>query len=215
MFAFARFLMVLLILGAVAIQLAIPRTVPPLHLPPQQTVQTRNPRIGVHLLLAGTDDEQAVVAQLSAVREMGASFVVDPFPWAYVQPRGPQTFEWRGADLLIEHARRQGLQVIARLDIVPDWAHPHQTSDRTLLPQHYVDYARYVAAFAARYRGQVRYIQVWNEPNLWFEWGGRTPDPDAYAALLRTVVPLVRAASPDARIIAGSFSPGQVIPNTR
>ena len=204
-----------LLVAIAAIQLVIPRTDPPLHLPPQQTVKTRNPKIGVHLRLTGTDDEQQIVAQLTAAREMGAAFVIDLFPWAYVQPRGPLSFDWRGADLLIAHARRQGLEVIARLDIVPAWARPPQTSDRYLEPERYGDFARYAAAFAGRYRDQVRYIQIWNEPNLNLEWGLRDPDPVQYAALLRTVYPLIKAANPNAQIIGGSLSPGHTIPSTR
>jgi hypothetical protein len=169
----------------------------------------------VHLRLAGTDDEAQIVAQLAAAREMGASFVVDLFPWAYVQPRGARSFDWRGADLLIEHARRQGLEVVARLDVVPAWARPRKASDRYLEPEHYVDFARYAAAFAQRYRGKVRYIQIWNEPNLNLEWGLRDPDPKAYAALLREVTPRVKAANPDARIVAGNLSPGPAVPSTR
>ncbi len=199
----------------VALQALAPRTVTPLHLPPQQSVETINGKIGVHMRLAGTGDEQEIIRQLRAVREMGASYIVDLFPWAYVQPRGPRTFEWHGADLLITHARRQGLEVVARIDIVPEWARPIRTSDRQLEPEHYQDFARYVAAFATRYRGSVRYIQIWNEPNLYFEWGGREPDPMAYAALLRAVVPAVKAAAPDMQIVAGNFSPGHAVPGIR
>ncbi len=100
---------------------------------------------------------------------------------------------WRGfADYRMRDGK--GLEVVARIDIVPEWARPIRTSDRQLEPEHYQDFARYVAAFATRYRGSVRYIQIWNEPNLYFEWGGREPDPVAYAALLRAVVPAVKAA---------------------
>ena len=200
---------------AVGFQTLVPRTVAPLHLPAPQTVRTINGKIGVHTRLAGTGDEQEIVRQLSAVREMGASYIVDLFPWAYVQPRGPRTYEWHGADMLIAHARRQGLEVVARIDIVPEWARARQTSDRLIEPEQYADFARYVAAFATRYRGDVTYIQIWNEPNLNFEWGGRDPDPAAYAALLKVVVPMVKAANPDVQIVAGNFSPGQAIPGVR
>jgi hypothetical protein len=210
-----RLVFVSMLLTGAAIQLVIPRTTPPMHLPAEARVETRNPKVGIHLRLTGTDNEAELAAQLNAVREMGATYVVDLFPWAYVQPRGPQSFEWRGADLLIAHARRQGLKVVARLDIVPAWARPSKSSDRYLDPDHYDDYARYVAAFAKRYRGAVESIQIWNEPNLHFEWGGREPDPVAYAALTRAVAPLVRAANPEVQIIAGSFSPGYAIPGTR
>src|SRR3712207_8799311 len=47
---------------------------------------------------------------------------------------------------VIQHAARQGLTVVARLDIVPQWARPHDSSDRYLDEEHYEDYAAYVEA---------------------------------------------------------------------
>ncbi|GAC1560217.1 MAG: hypothetical protein NVS2B7_34670 [Herpetosiphon sp.] len=207
--------MLLLALGTMLVENVTLRTVPPLHLPPQQSVLSRNPRIGVHLRLNGNGDERAVRDQLVAVREMGASWVVDLFPWAYIQPLGPDHYDWRGADMLIAHARRQGLQIVARLDIVPAWARPSQTSDRLLEAGQYESYAHFAAVFAERYRDEVHYVQIWNEPNLDQEWGLRTPDPGAYAALLRAVYPAVKARAPGTMVIAGSLSPGQGVPGIR
>ena len=34
----------------------------------------------------------------------------------------PGVFDWTHSDLVIDHAERQGLQVIARLGFVPPWA---------------------------------------------------------------------------------------------
>lgn len=180
-----------------------------LHLPEQQRVETTNPKIGVHTRLTGVGDEAYIERSLRQVREMGASWIVDLFPWAYVQPRSRYGFDWAGADMVIGHARRQGLTVVARLDIVPQWARPPRTSDRYLDADYYLDYADYVAAFLRRYRPQgVRHVIIWNEPNLAFEWGQRPPDPTAYAALLAVVYPRAKAAAPDAIVIAGALSPG-------
>jgi polysaccharide biosynthesis protein PslG len=204
--------LVLLTSGA---QLLAPRSYPSPSLGPQQTVQTRNPKIGVHLRLNGSADETQLRAELSQVREMGATWVVDLFPWAYIQPRGPRSFDWRGADLLVAHARQQGLQIVARLDIVPAWARKKDSTDRRIDPAYYDDFARYAAAFAARYRQQLRYLVIWNEPNLFFEWGSREPDPAAYAALLKVVYPAVKQANPEMQIAAGALSPGPAIPGIR
>jgi len=66
-----------------------------------------------------------------------------------------------------------------------------------------------VVTFLSRYRPEgVRHVIIWNEPNLAFEWGRRPPDPAAYAALLKEVYPRVKAAVPDAIVIAGALSPG-------
>jgi hypothetical protein len=202
------------VLGAALVALLLaqfltPRLPRPLQLPPQQTVSTINPLVGVHTRLTGVGDEAYIQRSLEQVRELGAPWIVELFPWAYVQPRSRYGYDWAGADMVIEHARRQGLTVVARLDLVPAWARPPNTTDRYLDPEHYADYANFVAAFAARYGPLgVRHLIIWNEPNLRFEWGERPPDPGAYAALLKEVYPAVKAAAPDTIVIAGALSPG-------
>jgi polysaccharide biosynthesis protein PslG len=206
----------LVLAAATLAQFLAPRLPRSLELPPQQTVQTRNPKVGVHTRLAGVADERYVRDTLAQVREMGASWIVELFPWSYVQPRSRYGFDWNGADMIMGHARQQGLRVIARLDLVPPWARPQRSSDRQLDPERYGDYAAYAAAFARRYAPQgLREIVVWNEPNLRFEWGSPPPDPGAYAALLKVVYPAVKAAAPEVRVLAGALSPGGAIPDAR
>jgi len=198
-----------LIGGGTAAQFLALRSPRSPRLPPQQIVATTNPRLGIHTRLTGIGDEAYIERSLVQVREMGAPWIVDLFPWAYAQPRSRYGFDWNGADLVVQHAVRQGLQVVARLDIVPAWARPAGTSDRYLDQRHYHDYAAYVVAFLERYRQWgVRHVIIWNEPNLAFEWGRRVPDPRAYAELLAVVYPRAKAAVPDAVVIAGALSPG-------
>lgn len=202
-------LLVITFIPLLGLQFFGPRLPRPLNLPPPRTVETRNPLIGVHTRLTGVGDEDYIRRTLEQVHEMGAPWIVELFPWAYVQPRSRYGYDWAGADMVIAHARRQGLTVVARLDLVPAWARPPRTTDRYLDPEHYADYAAYVAAFAERYRPLgVRHLIIWNEPNLRFEWGERPPDPGAYAALLKVVYPAVKTAVPDAVVIAGALSPG-------
>lgn len=173
---------------------------------PQQTVHTINPKMGVHTRLTDEVEPWKIKRILEMVREMGAPWIVEYFPWAYYEPR-PGRFDWSHPDLVIQHANRQGLTVIARLGYVPEWARPAQTTPLYLDPDHYADFGAYAAAFAARYAGQVDYIVLWNEPNLSLEWGLRPVDAAAYVALLRVVTPMVRAANPDVQILAGALAP--------
>lgn len=209
----ALLLIGLLLTGAA--QFLAPRMFGEPQIGPPQHVVTRNPKIGVHTRLSGGADEAQIAAELTQVREMGASWIVDLVPWAYVQPRGPRAWDWRGTDLLMAHAQQQGLQVIARLDIVPEWARDEEATDRRIDPAFYDDFARFAAAFAARYRDSVRYVVIWNEPNLFFEWGSRPPDPGAYAAMLKVVYPAIKQASPDTQVIAGALSPGPSVEGVR
>src|SRR5690349_4812368 len=105
----------LLLLGLSFAQLRAQRVPPPLNLPAQQRVETLHPTVGVHTRLAGLD-EATIERTLVQVREMGATTIVDLFPWAWIQPRSPYAYDWAGSDMLVAHARRQGLEVIARLD---------------------------------------------------------------------------------------------------
>jgi len=72
-------------------------------------------------------------------------------------------------------------------------------------------YARVVAGLPKR-DGQPLYVEVWNEPNLDIEWGGRA-DPAEYARFLVDVAAAIRALG-DARvrILNGGLSPGGDIP---
>ena len=182
---------------------------PRLLTPAPQPITTTNPKAAVHTRLTGVADPTYVNTQLDLVAQLGTPWIVELFPWAYAQPRSAYGFDWSGFDLVIDQAHARGLHVIARLDIVPQWARPPSSSDRLLQPHRYTAYRDYVVAFVTRYQHRgVSHIIIWNEPNLRFEWGGRTPDPHAYAQLLATVYPAVKAAAPSVTVIAGALSPG-------
>jgi hypothetical protein len=144
------------------------------------------------------------------VREMGSPWIVEYFPWPYIEPeQGERT--WGHSDVIIEHAVNQGLTVIARLGWVPEWARPDADEQETTLThldeEHYVDFATFVADFVSRYRGRVDHVIIWNEPNLSFEWGYRPVDPEGYAELLHTVYAAAHAANPEVVVLAGALAP--------
>lgn len=179
-------------------------------LDPPQTVLTNNPLVGVHTRLTDEVEPWKIQRTLRIVRQLGAPWIVEYFPWPYIEPaRG--RYEWGHADQVIAHARSQGLTVIARLGWTPDWAQPDLEDKETTLTyldaDAYDDFGRFVAAFATRYRGQVGHVILWNEPNLSFEWGYRPVDPATYVELLRAVYPLAKAANPDLVILAGALAP--------
>ncbi|MCD4737812.1 MAG: beta-galactosidase [Anaerolineae bacterium] len=176
---------------------------------PQQ-VQTTNPKVGVHTRLSDEVEEWKIQRTLALVREMGAAWSVEYFPWTYIES-DEDRYDWRHSDLIIKHAANQGVQVIARLGMVPRWARPdpagQETTDTHLEAEHYADFAEFVAEFAARYRGEVTHLIIWNEPNLSFEWGYRPVDPAGYAELLAAVYPAAHAANSEVIILGGALAP--------
>ncbi|MBN1261937.1 MAG: beta-galactosidase [Anaerolineae bacterium] len=176
---------------------------------PQQ-VLTSNPKAAVHTRLIDEVEAWKIQRTLAMAREMGAAWIVEYFPWAYVE-NTPGRFDWNQSDLIIAHAQNQGLTVIARLGMTPAWARPNpddlETTFTYLDEAHYADFARYVGAFAARYRDSVRHIVIWNEPNLTSEWGFRPVDPEGYVALLRVAYQAAHEVNPDIVVLGGALAP--------
>ncbi len=180
---------------------------------PQQTVATRNPKIGVHTRLTDEVDEWKVKRTLEMVRRMGSPWIVEYFPWGYYEPSKGK-YGWDHPDMVVNHAIAQGLTVIARIDFVPEWARPEDTTFRHLERERFADYGDFVYAFAEHFRGRVNYIIIWNEPNLSFEWGFRPPDPEAYTELLCTAYARVKEANPDAEVLAAGLAPTMAPPGS-
>ncbi len=54
---------------------------------------------------------------------------------------------------------------------------------------------------------EVRYYQIWDEPNIAPHWGNRWINPVEYAQMLRLAAAAIREADPDAAILLGALAP--------
>ncbi|MBN1402706.1 MAG: beta-galactosidase, partial [Anaerolineae bacterium] len=198
-----------LVRGAALLAVLLCLSTPPQRLVtvgPQQAVETLNPRMGIHTRLTDEVEEWKIKRTFEMVREMGAPWVVEYFPWGYYEPVKGR-YRWEHPDMVVDHALAQGLTIIARIDFVPEWARPEDTTYRHLDREHFGDYADFVGAFVAHFSGRIRYVIVWNEPNLAFEWGYREPDPEAFAELLRLTYLRAKQADPKVQILAPGLAP--------
>jgi hypothetical protein len=204
-----RLLLVPIFLGVVWTFAAPPPIL--VTLGPPQTVQTRHPKMGIHSRMTDEVETWKIQRNYQMVREMGAPYVVEYFPWAYLEPQKGE-FDWAHADTMVDHARQQGLAMIARLGFVPPWARPPNTTTSYLDADHYADFGDFVAAFVEHFQGRVEYIVIWNEPNTNFEWGQRPPDPAAYAGLLKVASTQAKSRDPHVKILAGALAPNLAPP---
>lgn len=176
----------------------------------RQTVETTKPHVCVHTLLENEVHEWKIQRSLESARRMGASTIVQFFPWAYFE-RQDNHYTWNQADLIVRHAQNQGLHIIARLGLVPAWARPDRQDAPTTLnylpDDSFKDFADFAADFARRYQDVINHIIIWNEPNLSFEWGYRPVDPAAYVRLLAVTYLGIKGANPNALVLAGALAP--------
>ncbi len=177
------------------------------------------PVAGLHPVGVNTFLEQEVESAnrrraLALVHDAGFGAIRQQFPWAELEPDAKGVYwdarwdhsSWDKYDEIVELAAEYGLDVLARLDTSPLWAHPGNPWPATP-PENLADYGDYVAAVVGRYAGRVRYFQLWNEPNLASEWGEQPIDAAAVAALLREGHRRAKAANPDAVIVAPALAP--------
>ena len=178
---------------------------------------TEAPAIGANTFLHREPDVAKVRRELEVLRQAGVGLVRQEFNWAEFEPLDPHEHPdigrdaWVKYDQIVEAARGAGIEILARLDRAPAWAtpgfDPRSNPWMQAPPADNADFADFAGQLATRYRGKVRYYQIWNEPNLFGEWGGRPPDPAEYLAMLRAVGQAIRAADPDARIVLAGLAP--------
>jgi polysaccharide biosynthesis protein PslG len=170
--------------------------------------------LGINTFLEQDVTLEARQRSLEMIHEAGYGWIRQQFPWSSIEPVAKGKFvdrvifvdTWQVYDSIVDLARANDLQVIARLDTSPPWARPGNDWPNTP-PDNLDDYGDFVEMVAHRYRGRVKYYQLWNEPNLYIEWGKRPVDPDGYAALLKVGYERIKRADPDAVVLAASLSP--------
>jgi hypothetical protein len=160
----------------------------------------------VHTRLTDEAEVRKIDRTLEAVAEMGGSWIVEYFPWAYHEPAAGR-YEWDHIDQVVSAAERNAVKVLARIDMVPAWARPDGSSPKLLTPDRFPDYAAFLGRFAERYSGRVHGIIVWNEPNLSFEWGSRPVSPEQYVELLRQASAAIKSVAPELPVIAAGLAP--------
>ena len=159
---------------------------------------------------------------LQMVADAGFHWIRQAFPWEDIEIHGKGDFvdrrndldgdgqvdpidAWAKYDQIVELAEWHGLEIIARLGNPPDWS---RSGDRGPFapPDRLEDFGDYVAAVVSRYRGRIRYYQIWNEPNIYPEWGEQPVDPEGYTELLCLAYRRVKEADPQAVVIAGALA---------
>ena len=145
--------------------------------------------------------------------EAGIGWVKQQFVWAEIEPQDIDLHDpinwqksWGKYDEIVDLCERYGLQIIARLDHPPAWTR-QDNSLANAPPDDLADYADFVYGFVKHYQGRVRYIQIWNEPNIYPEWGNREVDPAGYVEMLKTAYQAVKSANPNIYLLSAPMAP--------
>jgi hypothetical protein len=146
-------------------------------------------------------------------QQAGLGWAKQQFAWAEIEPLRKGEFidpvsgesTWAKFDNIVDLYRDHGLQVIARLDRAPAWARSPDTRPETP-PADFSDFGDFVYAFVKHFSGRVQYIQIWNEPNIYPEWGEQAVDPVAYTRMLKIAYQRAKEADPNIRVLSAPLA---------
>ncbi len=168
---------------------------------------------GANFFLDREVEEWKLRKTLQMARDAGLGWVKQQFPWEEIEPVEKGSYyderirqsSWAKYDRIVDLCEEYGLQIIARLDRPPSWTREDNTY-KERPPDDFTDYGDFVYTFVDRYRGRVRYIQIWNEPNIFPEWGNRPVDPADYVDLLRVAYQRAKQADPNVRVLSAPLA---------
>jgi hypothetical protein len=152
------------------------------------------------------------------VADAGFHWLRQEFPWEDIEIHGKDDFEdrrhephrsaWEKYDHIVDLAGQYGLEIVPRLSNPPAWTRAlTDTIGTRAPPDDLADWGDYVYTVVSRYRGRVRYYQLWNEPNIYPEWGEQPVDPVGYTQLLCEGYRRAKEADPDAVVVSGALAP--------
>ena len=162
---------------------------------------------GVAVAFSGSQDARRVA--LDRAQELGIGWVKHQLLWSSVEGSRKGEFHWAAMDAIASEVSARGLRLLLSVVAAPDWARP-AGDDRSVhgLPSNSQDLADFLAAVTTRYRSKVHAIEVWNEPNLWMEVGGKgRMNAGAYLAALRLAYGVIKQAAPEIIVVSAALSP--------
>lgn len=185
---------------------------------------------GVNTFLNQEVETAKVEAQLKMISEAGIRWIRQEFPWQDIEVDGRGQFTdsrndmdgdgqadtipaWDKYDRIVALAEQYDIEIQARLSAPPAWSRAEVDALGLGPPDDYQDFVNFAVAVAEHYQGRLRYFQIWNEPNIYPEWG-TLPDqthkpisPEGYTELLCRTYDALKALDPEIVVISAAMAP--------
>lgn len=197
----------------------------PVLAPTADIAHTDVPIFGVNTFLQNEALPEVRAEALHLAAEAGFHFVRQQFVWEDIEIHGKGDFEdrrndltgdgvpdpvdaWAKYDQIVDLSEAEGLELIARIGNPPSWTRAlTDTIGTKAPPDNFADYADFAGAVVERYQGRIHYVQLWNEPNIYDEWGEQDASPEAYTQMLCLAYDRVKSIDPDIVVLAAAMSP--------
>jgi len=193
-------------LSSLIVLLSLTRAAPTADLP--EPVLPQGVGVNIHFTRGHGKD-------LDLIAAAGFKVVRMDFSWEAIERKTSQ-YDWSEYDELTANLEKRGLRPMYILDYSntlyeetvvsrdPVSGKESRAVAAPRRPESVAAFARWAAAAAKHYRGRRVLWEIWNEPNIGF-WRPK-PDVRQYAALALATGQVVRAADPEATLVAPATS---------
>ncbi|MDD5282313.1 MAG: beta-galactosidase [Candidatus Omnitrophica bacterium] len=141
---------------------------------------------------------------VSLMQEAGVGWVRLDFLWGDIEPQQGK-FDFTKYDYIVQLLRGRGMHILGILHYSVDWA--SACGKWNCPPKENKLFIEYASRVIKRYKGQVKYWELWNEPDsptYWKEQDGLK----SYCVLLRDVYIAAKQVDPDCKILNGGLANG-------
>ncbi len=157
--------------------------------------------------------------QVQMIAEAGFHWIRQEIPWEDIEIAARGDFQdrrnpsigvvdaWAKYDNIVDLVDQYGLELEARIDKPPKWTRANQDAINFTPPDNWDDYINFLTTFAERYKGRIHYYQIWNEPNIYPEWGENAVNPEEYTQVLCRAYAALKQVDPSNVVISAALSP--------
>lgn len=152
--------------------------------------------------------------QFALMRETGVRTVRRVFSWAAAQPDGTLPPDFTELDGVVGRAARNDIEILPIVMYAPTWARQNP-DDPASRPRSNDDYVAFLNSLVQRYgplgsywvehpevpKWPLRTWQIWNEPQLRYQWAEKEDWQERYGSLLRASHDALKAADPGAKVV--------------
>jgi hypothetical protein len=151
--------------------------------------------------------------QFTLMRKTGVRTLRSVFSWAAMQPSADQAPNFADTDALVARAARNDIEILPIVMYAPEWARLDPGNDASP-PRNPDDYVAFLNTLVARYgptgsfwaehahvpKRPMRTWQVWNEPQLRYQWSDKDWET-GYGKLLHAAHDALKKADPGCTVV--------------
>ncbi len=182
---------------------ATPAATPMPPVPVPKPLRMNSPEYGMQAFLWYRPEVAS--RDMGMIKDAGFGWIKQGIGWRDVEGAAKGHYDWSRVDWIVAECNKLGLDLLVRVDHQPQWVGGNFPTNGP--PDNYADLGDFLYAMASRYKGRIRAYEVWNEPNLAREWGGRPPNAAQYVALLREAYRRIKQADPNAMVVSAGLTP--------